>query len=122
MKANRILICSTCRPDGGAKPHPPETLRAQITGAIAAAGLDHAIDVGCVACMGACEAPMALAFQGKARATLVFAGVRPDDDMADIVSTCRAYLDAPAGWIEDARACGRLRLLLRARVPAIDSA
>ena len=72
-----------------------------------------------VACMGACESPVSLGLQGAGRASYVFAGVQPTQDAADIAATCQTYLDAPAGWIEDARPCGRLRDCLRARLPAL---
>lgn len=60
-----------------------------------------------------------MALQSTGRATCFFAGVDPQADVADIVSTIRAYLDAPKGWIEDARPCGRLRFCLVGRVPAL---
>ena len=66
-----------------------------------------------------CAEPIALSLQGAGRATYLFSGVRPAEDMADIEATLRLYLDSPAGWIEDARGCGRLRFCLRGRVPAL---
>lgn len=67
-------------------------------------------------CLGPCGSPVAMALQGGG-ASYVFAGVRLPEDLSDLVATCRAYRDAPGGWIEDARPCGRLRFCLHARVP-----
>ena len=107
----RILICETC--DGAA---PGDV--AQLREALRAEGLTG-FEVGAVACMGACAAPLALAVQGDGRATFVFDGVDLIADAADIASTARAWLAARDGWIEDGAACGRLRERLRARTPAL---
>ena len=70
-------------------------------------------------CMNGCRNPVTLALQGKGRATCFFAGIDPEADRDDILATLRAYIAAPQGWIEDARPCGRLRLCLVGRVPAL---
>jgi len=122
MTPNRILVCSTCVLDGEVTgTTTSEMFRAQIARAIHDVGLDSQFEVGCVACMGACEEPVAMAIQGHGRGTYLFAGLNPETDITDIISTCRTYLDVPKGWIEDARPCGRLRDLLRSRVPAMDA-
>jgi len=84
---------------------------------------DLAVPVAVVSqdCMGACAEPVSLALQGRGRATCLFAGVDPQDDLDDIVATIRTYLASPRGWIEDARPCGRLRFCLRGRVPALEA-
>ncbi len=122
MKQNRILVCSTCASDNeNAAAAPSLVHRTMIVEAVCKAGLEQDFEVGSVACMGACEAPVAIAIQGHDRGTYLFAGVDPEADLPDIISTCRTYLEAPRGWIEDARPCGRLRELLRSRVPAMDA-
>ena len=70
-------------------------------------------------CMNGCAAPVSMALQGVGRATYFFAGVEPATDIEDILATIAAYIEAPGGWIEDARRCGRLRLCLVGRVPAL---
>jgi len=85
-----------------------------------AAGIDHQVKLTPQACFGACDAPVSLSLQAPDRATYLFSGVDPDADATDIVATVRAYLDAPQGWIEDARPCGRLRHCLVGRVPALE--
>ncbi len=87
--------------------------------ALDAAGLD--IKVMPQDCMNACATPVSLALQDVGRATNFFAGVDPVADQADIVTTARAYLDAPGGWIDDATVCGRLRFCLVGRVPPLSS-
>jgi predicted metal-binding protein len=112
MSASVILhLCSTCEPSGSAATR--ETLQRALRGA----GLDATILPQ--ACMNACAAPVSLALQGEGRATYFFAGIDPAADRADIVATVRAYLACPDGWIEDARACGRLRHCLKGRIPAL---
>lgn len=102
-----LRLCRTCEgPDWDA-------LRAEI----AAAGL--AVRIAPQDCMNGCGAPVSMALQAPGRATYFFAGVDPEADRADIIGTLRAYLAAPAGWIEDARPCGRLRHCLKGRVPAL---
>lgn len=69
-------------------------------------------------CLDRCEAPVALAMQSTGGAGYIFSGIDLAKDRRDIIETCRAYLESPNGWIEDARPCGRLRFCLAARLPA----
>lgn len=69
-------------------------------------------------CLERCDAPVAMTLQREGGAGYVFSGIRPNADTHDIIATCRAYLNSPGGWIEDARPCGRLRFCLSARLPA----
>ena len=105
-----LVICSTCDPDAS---HAPleDALREA----------DLPVRLARQACLNACGAPVAVALQGEGLATYVFGAVDPASDAGDIVATVRAWLNAPEGWIEDARACGRLRHCLRARVRAMGS-
>ncbi|AQQ08180.1 hypothetical protein B0E33_30645 (plasmid) [Roseibium algicola] len=107
---NRIIVCSTCKSD------PPPDLDA-LRRSLNEAGM--AMEVTQIECMGACEQPITVAFQGVGRAAYLFSGVIFPDDIADIVSTAGNFLAADKGWIEDARPCGRLRFCLRARIPAL---
>lgn len=109
-----VRLCVTCSPAAGST-H-VENLRQRL----AQADLPVAVRVTAQRCLGACAEPIALSLQGAGRATYLFSGVRPAEDMADIEATLRLYLDSPAGWIEDARGCGRLRFCLRGRVPALE--
>ncbi len=109
--AVRLLLCATCE---GAD---PKADRLAVSDALARAGLGDRVQVALVDCMGTCENPGALGLQGAGLAAYVFAGVRPVDDADDIARTCRVWLEAPDGWIGDARDCGRLRDCLRARLP-----
>lgn len=114
----RVLLCRTCQHEAGAT---AEAAFNALKKAFENEGLEGNLDLGTVDCMGACEQPVSLAFQGQDRATFVFSGVRFPDDIDDIVATARTYLGAKDGWIEDARSCGRLRFCLRARIPAMKS-
>ncbi|MFD1342084.1 DUF1636 family protein [Litorisediminicola beolgyonensis] len=106
----RLRLCATCL-------DAPEAARDTLQAALEAAGLSAEVTLS--DCMNGCAHPASLALQGEGRATYFFSDVRPDADLADIVGTTRAYLAAERGWIEDATACGRLRMLLVGRVPAL---
>ncbi|MFZ5964701.1 DUF1636 family protein [Thalassococcus sp. BH17M4-6] len=106
-----LRLCESCQPDRSAV--------APLQVAIDAAGLDVPVRVVAQTCMNGCARPVSLAIQGRGRATCFFNGVDPVKDRDDIVATLRCYLQSPKGWIEDARPCGRLRLCLVGRVPAL---
>lgn len=109
MTAEVVLhVCASCLPAERAE---------QVVMALQRA-LPSTARVAASDCLGPCDGPVALALDGEGRASYVFAGVSLPEDLDDLRATCRAYLHCPAGWIEDARPCGRLRFLLRARVPA----
>ncbi|WP_420564825.1 DUF1636 family protein [Thalassobaculum sp.] len=109
-----VRLCVTCAPESG--PADLERLRDSIM----RAGLPVPVRVAGQGCLGACGEPVALSLQGHGRATYLFSGVRPEEDLADIAATLRLYLDSPNGWIEHARGCGRLRFCLTGRVPALE--
>lgn len=111
MTRDAVLI-HLCRSCGGAD-------WTALISAIEAAGFPVPVRIEGQACMNGCARPVSLALQSRGRATCFFAGVDPCTDATDIVATVRAYLAAPAGWIEDARPCGRLRHCLVGRVPAL---
>lgn len=90
-----------------------------VDAALARAELDRHVSVVEHACFSGCSEPVAIALQAEGRGSYVFSGVNVARDADDIAATCRTYLDSPKGWIEDARPCGRLRMCLRARIPAL---
>ena len=110
----RLLLCSTCAgtPDRAAD-------RSSIETALDQLGLRDQVELIDHPCLSACAKPVSIGLQGVGRASYVFSGVSPETDAADIAATCQIYLNSPKGWIEDARPCGRLRLCLRARLPAL---
>lgn len=112
---NRLIVCNTCKYDTGSA----EQAATALADALAKAGLDQEFEVTDTGCMGGCEEPASLGLQGKDRATFLFSGLKFPDDTADVIKTCRAYLESRNGWIEDATGCGRLRHCLRARIPAL---
>lgn len=112
MADAHLRLCSSC--DGAAG-------LGAVRAALAGAGLAARVTVGEHACFNVCDRPVSLVLQGAGRATYVFSGLDPVADAGDIAATCALYLDAPKGWIADARGCGRLRACLHARIPALDS-
>ena len=110
---NRLIVCATCH-DTGSVNDTVASLQRDITNS----ELAEKFIVQSVDCMGACEAPISLAIQGKERASYLFSGLKFPDDNRDVIATCEHYLNSTEGWIEDAIPCGRLRHCLRARIPA----
>ncbi len=104
-----MTVCGTCEGAGGAKF--VDALRA----ALAEAGL--AVQVRDWPCMNACSRPVSLAFRAPQKATYLFGDVTPQD-AGDVVAFAKLYAASPDGWIDDARAAGRLRHCLIGRVPA----
>lgn len=104
-----LHLCAPCLGDTA------DAAAGSLRTALSAARFPMRVEAG--DCLGVCEAPAVLALQGPGRAVCVFAGLDLAGDLADIVATCRVYLDSPDGWIADARPCGRLRFCLRTRVP-----
>ena len=87
-----------------------------LAGAIAAACPEVAVLRA--PCLSVCAAPVTLAAHAPGRATYVFSGLTAEH-ATDVAAFARTYLDAPDGWIEDARPLGSLRFRLVTRVPAI---
>ncbi|WP_428650683.1 DUF1636 family protein [Roseibium sp.] len=114
----RLFLCNTCQPEDADAPAHSVSVTA-IAAALKDAGLAERITVESVSCLGVCSRPQALAITGKESASFLFGSVKLPDDLPDIIATCRVYLEAPNGWIEDARGCGRLRLCLAGRIPAV---
>lgn len=114
MTPIRLLICDSC---AGTRDRAAE--RDAVQAALTRVGLDHSVEVAAHACFSGCEAPTAMVLQGQGMASYVFAGVDMVADAEEIAATCQTYLNSPSGWIEDARPCGRLRMCLRARIPAL---
>ncbi|WP_037310343.1 DUF1636 domain-containing protein [Ruegeria halocynthiae] len=114
MDQIRLLICTSC---AGTRDRMAEQLA--VNAALTRAGLADRVEVADHSCFSGCAEPTALALQSAGRASYVFSGVNVVADADDIAATCQTYLDSPAGWIEDARPCGRLRMCLRARIPAL---
>lgn len=100
----RVTICATCAGPG-----------AELAAALADL---KGWDVVMHPCLSVCDEPVAMAVQTQTGATYVFAGVT-DADAADVRAFVDLYDTADAGWIEDARAAGRLRFCLKTRVPAL---
>lgn len=115
VKGGKIVLrlCSSCESRDA-----PEAFH-QLESAIAAANLPVPVQMVPQICMNGCSAPISLALQGYGMATYFFNGIDVEADRDDIINTLRAYIDSPSGWIEDATSCGRLRLCLKGRVPAI---
>ena len=70
-------------------------------------------------CLGVCTSPVSLTLQSPNRTTYVFKNVDIKKDQADLIATCKLYLAADDGCIEDATGCGSFRHLLHAKIPPI---
>ena len=111
-----LQICQSCMPVED-KTLPDDAACMNLETALHNAGLEARILS--VPCLGVCSAPTSLTLQSEKRASYIFTDIDLKRDQADIIATCRLYLDSDNGWIEDARECGRLRHLLHAKIPAI---
>ena len=70
-------------------------------------------------CLGVCTSPVSLTLQSPNRTTYIFKNVYLKKYQEDLIATCKLYLAADDGWIEDATGCGSLRHLLHAKIPPI---
>lgn len=113
----KLLFCHSCV---ASTPNAQiESFGARLASALDVGEPTRSMEVQAVDCLGACAQPIAIGLQGSGMASYVFSGITGLDEIPDIVRTCQIYLNSPEGWIEDARSCGRLRHLLRARLPAL---
>ncbi|MBO9422996.1 DUF1636 family protein [Labrenzia sp. R4_2] len=85
--------------------------------ALRLAGLEDKIAVLPINCLGACKHAQTVAIRGTNSAAFLFGPVKFPEDIPDIISTCRIYLETPDGWIEGSRDCGNLRHCLIGRIP-----
>lgn len=69
-------------------------------------------------CLNACGNPVTVAFRAPGRAAYLFADTDPEAQAAEVAAFVALWRAAPAGEVADARPCGRLRTLLRGRIPA----
>ena len=107
---HQIVVCSTC--DGADGKAFADALR----DGLRAAGLSY--EVRDWDCLSNCGKPLSLAFKAADKATYLFGDIDPVRDIDDAVAFARMYAASADGWIEDARAAGRLRHCLVGRVPA----
>ena len=77
------------------------------------------VNVVSARCLGVCSSPVSLTIQSKEGASYIFKDIDLKEDEADIIATCKLYLDTDYGRDEDARECGRVRYFLHAKIPAI---
>ena len=80
---------------------------------------DTCADVVTTSCLNMCETPVSFALQGAGKATYLFSGTMPGSDTDDLMELLKLYLNAPDGWIADARKAGRLRFCLRGSTPSL---
>jgi predicted metal-binding protein len=107
---HRIVVCSTC--DGTDGKSFAAALRLALTErAMGFEVQDHD-------CMSNCGRPLNVAFSAPGKATYLFGDIDPARDLADTLAFAVLYAASTDGWIEDARAAGRLRHCLVGRVPA----
>ena len=111
-----IQVCKFCLSFNDRSP-PDDAECRDLQAALQKAGIK--VNVVSARCLGVCSSPVSLTIQSIEGASYIFKDIDLKEDEADIISTCKLYLDADHGWIEDARECGRLRYLLYAKIPAI---
>ena len=115
--AHVIFVCDTCCPKNG-QPR-GAGFAATLRAALAAEAELADVEVRTESCLNMCEEPMALALRAPGKVAYLFAGLDPEEDVADTLALVRLYREAPDGVIADARPAGRLRFCLKGRVPAL---
>ncbi|WP_424988321.1 DUF1636 family protein [Microbulbifer sp. S227A] len=68
-------------------------------------------------CMLNCGEPLAFALSCTGKMAYVFADLRPEHDLDNLLALVRLYWQSPTGAITDARPIGRLRHCLKGRLP-----
>ena len=111
-----LQICRSCLPVID-KSIPNENDYKNLQVALREAGLNANIISS--PCLGVCTSPTSLTIQSPNRTTYVFKNVDLKKDQGDLIATCKRYLAADDGWIEDATGCGTFRHLLHAKIPPI---
>ncbi|APG48008.1 DUF1636 family protein [Phaeobacter porticola] len=113
---HRILVCTSCKgmdPDRRPGPELIADLRAAL------AGHDGPpVEVAGVACMAGCRHPCTVGFQAEGKASYVFGGLTPGDDIADILTFTNLYQMLADGWCSSVDRPGKLRRNTLSRIPA----
>ena len=117
--SHRILVCTTCRHQGG-NCRPGYELIEKLSKAIEAAGEAVPADfvISGTACMAGCGRPCTVAYQASCKATYLFGDIDPETDIDDLVAFAGAYADTDDGWTKAADRPGKLSQTTLARVPA----
>ena len=117
---HKITVCTSCKHKGD-DVRPGHKLIEQLRAAIDAAGttLGGTFDVSGIACMAGCDQPCTVAYHGQHKATYLFGGVEPGQDIDDLVTFARQYAGMGDGWCSSVDRPGKLRTHTIARVPAL---
>ncbi|WP_166416937.1 DUF1636 family protein [Cochlodiniinecator piscidefendens] len=116
---HRITICTSCK-SKGTEDRPGYKLITKLRAAIDAADnvASEDFQVSGVACMAGCDRPCTVAYQGAHKATYLFGGITPEDDIDDLIAFARQYAVLGDGWCSSVDRPGKLRKNTLARVPA----
>lgn len=119
-RTHRIFICRTCAL-AGANPMGSAFADRLRTELVASADFGD-VEVRASRCMLVCDAPLAVSLACAGKVSYLFAELRPESDLGNLIELIRLYRASPSGAINDARPIGRLRHCLRGRLPASDDA
>ncbi|WP_093120243.1 DUF1636 family protein [Salinihabitans flavidus] len=111
-----IHICESCA-RAGQPPEGREFAEALRRALEADDGL-CGVEVRGAECMNICDDPVSLALRAPGKPAYLFSGIRPQEDLDDVLELLRLYCHAGPKGITDARPAGRLRFCLVGRVPA----
>ena len=106
--SHRAIICRSC-------PAGRDGLAEALATAFDGAGLGF--DIAETDCMSGCSRPSTLAFRAPGKTAYLFGDISADD-LPDLITFARLYLETPDGNLEDARLLGDLRLKAIARIPS----
>ena len=118
-RQHKITVSTDCRFTGGPC-MPGADLIKRLNRSIAALGepLDRDFSIAGTVCMAACTRPCTIAFQATGKATHLFGGISPEEDIDDLVRFAATHSDRGEGMVHAAThgECGDGKTL--ARMPA----
>ncbi|THK37244.1 DUF1636 domain-containing protein [Ensifer sp. MPMI2T] len=97
FRQHKITLCTDCRFTG--EPcQPGADLLAKLNRSVAALGrpLDRDFSIAGTVAMTACTRPCTIAFQATGKATYLFGGISPEEDIDDLVSFAAACAEGQA--------------------------
>ncbi|MCA1440301.1 DUF1636 family protein [Ensifer sp. IC4062] len=97
FRQHKITLCTDCRFIGGPCRRGAELL-AQLNRSVSALGppLDRNFSIAGTVAMTACTRPCTIAFQATGKATYLFGGISPEEDIDDLVSFAAACAEGEA--------------------------
>lgn len=117
---HRLTICTSCKYKDDLC-RPGYELIAKLRAAIDAAGdaIAEEFVISGTANMAGCDRPCTVAYYGSRKASYLFGGIDPGDDIDELVTFARQYAELGDGWRSSVDRPDKLHNTTLARVPAV---